>query len=366
MPYDADWHESIIEYRKPVVPAENLNFALCELYRGQLFFEAGDYLHSDSRFANACKVMAKIAADEREGTSVALNEQMRTFKGEPYERAMASVYRAICRYNLGDYSGALAAARSALAYDEETRSDNQADRKDFVIAYTMAALSYARLGEREEALATIAAAKQYAPNNAALKPEILDANFIGVLASGWGPFLMEGAFWNKYYQCGQAPENKVKLLLDGQVASEAIEATDLFAQANCQKFGEADSAAVGRGIAKEALNAVLSALAGRDMGIHEHRDLRCWRTLPRRLHFFAVKATPGLHTLTLQACGDKGQDLVCDRQVWFDVPVREKPDHLYYFRVVPYAQNMHGLTPQPLQEVLTWKESQKQNYATRP
>jgi tetratricopeptide (TPR) repeat protein len=116
---------------------------------------------------------------------VALDERGKTYRGSPYERCSLDVYRAICQYNAANYPAALAATRNAIANDAETHTKVQHDKEDFGMAYFVAALCYARMGERDNAMTNLELAKKVAPGGAKLTPEMLDANFVGIWR--WGP-----------------------------------------------------------------------------------------------------------------------------------------------------------------------------------
>ena len=343
-PFDPDSQASIRTYQRQVVPPEHLSYALVELYRGHMFYLYGDYYHSDSRFAHACEEMEKLAGNEgAEVAATLLDERAKPYRGQPYERASAFLYRAFCQFNRGRYEGALAAARHALACDQETKAEDQKLREDFGIAYFMAALSYAKLGEVDNAKTALRVARQHYPENPHLAEEVLDRNFVAVLGLGQGPFLVEGAWATKSWSCGPCPVGKVEVYVDGEQAGSSAEVTDLLSQAKSQEWGKADSARVGRTIGKFILSVVLSALAGSNVNIEEKADLRCWYTVPRKYHIVAASLPPGNHTVEMRCFDSQGKPLPRYRQVWFDIPVGRDLDRLAYFRIQRNSQNTHGL-----------------------
>ena len=339
-----DSNASIVRYRKPVVSPEHQSFALFELEKGLLFFELGDYVHSDTRFAKASRVMDQIAGDEgRDVAAAVVSEDVKTFRGEPYERASLYLYRGLCKYNQGSYQDALAAFRHSLASDEETRTEEQEHREDFAISYLLAALCYARLGETDNARAMLENAKRHCPSNPYLDLEYLSKNFIALVAVGYGPTAIEGAFWKKKYYRRECPEQKLELHVDGEPIGDAEEVTDLFVQASAQTWGAADSAALGRGLGKAIFSGVIQGLTGVDPGIEEHRDLRCWRQLPLKYYVIAADLPIGNHAISLKCYDEEGEPLPRSDQIWFDVPIQPDEHDVFYFRIKENAQNIHGM-----------------------
>lgn len=357
--FDRDFSENIVPFHQPLYAQETQSYALGELLRGNLFFEAGDRTHCDTRFANADKVMGQIAADQREGGAVAVNEQAKTYRGSPYERASMYVFRAICRYNQGDYTAALAASRAAIASDTETHTDIKAEKEDFGVAYFVAAMCHARLRERDNALQNLELAKRCGPSAARLSPDVLDANFIGVVGLGEGPEALQGAFASKEYVAADCKVTKIEVVVDGSIAGEALETTDLLVQAQSNQPGEADAAVKGRAAAKFILSVALSAVSGANVNIQENRDLRCWWGLPRKLYVFAVKVPPGTHSVAFRCYGKDGERLTRDEQLWYEYPVGAQPDSIAYFRLLRNFQNHDGLAAKPLPEVLAAKKKER-------
>ena len=362
--WDPDSNESIKHFQQPVVAETEKDYALIELWRAQLFFENGDRQHSDERLRNALGVMEQIESDSREASAVVVAEQLRTYRGQPYERATAYFYRGLCHFQLGHYEQALAAFRATLAEDEETNNKEPSKRKDYVAAYYMAAECHKLLGEIPESNAMLASARELFPENPLLKPESLQGNLIIVAGVGVGPWMKEGAFWTVEFNAGVVPEGKYCVLEQDTTCGQLYEATDLLVQADSHKPGSATGAAIGRAVGKEVANAFLSALAGRDAGLHEHRDLRCWSGMPRKLYIGSFNLPQGLHTLTFDIVATEKQQAGADRyhQTWYDIPVQDNEHpQLFYVRLSSNRQNAHNLVPVPLQDVLAQKNANKNN-----
>jgi len=338
--WNRDSKQSIQTFQREVVPPTDINYSLCELNRGLLFFNNGDFFHSDSRFANGLKVMDRIREDQaKETTAVVWNETAKVFKGEPYERAMAYFCRGLCHFNTGDYSGALAAFRSSLAADAETRNKETHLLEDFTISHFMAALCYSRLGERDNAEAALRMARATRPDNPFLTSASLGHNFIAIVGVGSGPYKIGARKWAVL----NTPETRIALTVDGAAGNAPAEAIDLLVQAKSQTWGQADSARVARQVGKAVLSGVLSGLTGVNVNIKDYEDLRSWYGLSLKYYVFTAAVPPGNHTISLKAYDKKGNELKHYGQIWFDVPVPGPQGPVLCLRSVANAQNCYGL-----------------------
>ena len=336
--WNRDCNESIAHFHKPVVQPSSINYPLHELDRGLLFFKNGDFLHSDSRYANAMRSIDQIRGKGEVG-AVVWDERAKSFKGEPYERATAYFYRGLGRFNQGDYSGALAAFRSSLAADAETRNKERKYLEDFAVSHYMAALCYDRLGERENARVALEMAKAALPENPNVSQLRLDANFVAVLGVGFGPF-KRGA---RDYATGKSPEYVVEVAIGTQEPTIACETTDLLAQAKSQRWGEADTARVTRVVGKAILSGVIQGLTGVDPNIREDPDVRSWHGLPLKFYVLTATVPAGNHKVTVKCFDAKRHEVQRDRQTWFDVPIRAAKGPVLYLTVQQNWQNHHGL-----------------------
>ncbi len=368
--WNPDSNESIRHFQQPVVPENHKDYALIELGRGNLFFKHGDQQHSDSRFRNALNVMDQIESDSREAAGTVLAEQHRTYRGQPYERATAYFYRGLSHYQLGHYEQALAAFRATLAEDEETNNEDPLKRKDYLAAYYMQAQCLKALGEYQEAEVVLASARELFPQHPLFASNRPEGTLIVVAGVGYGPWMMQGALWNVEFKAGAVPEGEIGLSsAQTGTAGRLYETTDLLVQADSNEAGSATDAAIARGVTKAVLNAFASALTGRDAGIREHRDLRCWKGMPRKLYIGSFDFPAGLHTLTF-AFGDSEKlesdapklesDAPRYQQTWHDVPVNNgTTPALLYVQLLPNAQNFNDLVPVPLEDALAAKKEKE-------
>lgn len=337
--WNRDSNEAIVHFQKPVIQPNDINYSLTELQRGLLFFNEGDYLHSDLRFANALRVMDKIGGEAgREAGAVVVDERTKTFKGEPYERATAYLFRGLCHFNRGDYAGALAAFRSSLAADAETRNKEQKYLEDFTISHFLVALTYERLSEHDNAIAALQMAKTSAPGNPLLASANLNDNFVAVLGVGLGPF-KRGA---RTYTCLQPSGENVEVTIDSESTQRAAEATDLLVQAQSQQWGEADTARVARMIGKAVLSGILSGLTGANINIQDYEDARCWIGLPLKFFIYTATVPAGNHNITIKSYDRDGKEIERNRQIWFDVPVASANCPILYLPVQQDRQNYYG------------------------
>jgi hypothetical protein len=278
--------------------------------------------------------------------AVVWDETSKTFKGEPYERATAHFFRGLCHFNQKDYSGALAAFRSSLASDAETRNKDRKFLEDFTISHFMSALCYERLGEHDNAKAALEMAKNGSPQNPFLTPASLNRNFIAILGVGNGPFKTGPRTWNT----GSSPEEKVEVIVDKAPPKPAAESTDLLAQAKSQGRGQADNARVARVVGKAILAGVIQGVTGVDVSdaMEDKMDIRSWHGLPLDLYIFTADVTPGNHSVTIKSYDRTGKEVERSRQVWFDVPVAAANAPVVYVPVRQYWQNHYGLEQVPI------------------
>ncbi len=344
---DPDSSASLAAFHAPSVSADHKDYALHELVRAQVLLEAGNCVDADARLSIACKIMDRITGDEaRERAAVVWTESSKVFKGQPYERALAWFYRGVSRYQMGDYSGALACFRHSLACDQETRSQEQADLEDFVIAYFMAARAYDRLGERSNAEAALASARRYAPGVNCLSVEALEANCVIIVATGLGPHIRPSRFDASIatVDCPKSSDVQVRVLVDGQHAGNADMITDMLEQARSQGWGAMDSIRLAKGIGKQ----IVSHLPYVGLASHLIRaecDTRCWYNMPRLFHVFAGNISPGVHSISLDIRDVAGQAQPRYGQTWHHIRFSAEGETLLLLRSVRNAQNHYNLIP---------------------
>ncbi len=356
--FDPDFSEKIVPFHTEVVPREHKDYAWYELKRGSLFFYNGDCYHSDIRFDAALEVMQELASDEREASAVVIAEQQRTFRGEPYERATAYLYRGLCKFNQGNYEAALAAFRASLESDKETRNEDGSLLEDYYVAAFLAAITYERLGEHDNAVAMLALAHEHNPEAVILQDKTLEYNFIALIETGEGPFPVQGAAWNKDYRSRNSPEQRVKIVIDGAESGQVWEATDLFIQASSNDFGAADSAALGRGIGKAIISGLIAGLTGVNPNIDEHRDLRHWPTLPRKFFIFAADLDPGIHQMKLHFYDGEDNHLERYEQLWYEVPVYKTAERIFWAKARADLHNRYDMEEKPLLEAIDAKRTE--------
>jgi len=340
--------------QKPPNIEDNIQYPLIELNIGGPLFDHGDYFNADQHFANATKIMDRITGNStQETTAVVLDETNKVFIGQPYERATMFLYRGICHFNMGDYSGALAAFRSSLVANEETRNSNDKFKHDFTISQLMAALCYERLGEPENVQSMLDLARKNAPNPASVDAFNVNHNFIAVIGVGEGPF-RTGA---RTFMIGKSPEKKIELDIDQGNLNQPTEETDLLFQAQNEQWGDADTARLARETGKAIVSGILNGIilaatqgmANPNINIQDQEDIRSWTGLPYKFYIFTGNVPVGTHTITLKAYDEKGVALARDQEVWFEVPVAAQGGPILYLRMKQNWQNEFGLLHVPLQ-----------------
>lgn len=181
-------------------------------------------------FDEALKRIAAVYADEpqaEKARSVWHKESVKDFKGEPYERAMAYVYRGILDMLAGDYENARASFRGAILQD--SFAEQERHRQDFASASWLIGWTSRCLGDTSAAAEAFTEARELRPK----LPLPGDEDGLLVIAeAGHGP-IKETAGQHGFklaYREGIAPAYRYAAALGDQ--SRPLElAEDLYMQA---------------------------------------------------------------------------------------------------------------------------------------
>src|SRR5436309_2660251 len=125
-----------------------------------------DYLYgnydldaAESAFLNAYEVINSTGVNSggRGAAAAIINEKMKVWKGEPFEKAMVNYYLGLVYYMRHDYENARAAFENSLFklrdYGESKNKDDEYRKveSDFALGYLMLAKSFQRLGDEQAA-----------------------------------------------------------------------------------------------------------------------------------------------------------------------------------------------------------------------
>src|SRR5437762_13855393 len=146
---------------RPLAKQPNEDFVLNNCRLGSAGMASYHFDEAESAFLKAYEVINSVGVNEggRSLGAVLVDEKIKIWKGEPYERAMANFYLGLVYYIRHDYNNARAAFENALFklrdYGEGSDNRDQYRRveSDFALACIMLGRCYVRLGREDLARA---------------------------------------------------------------------------------------------------------------------------------------------------------------------------------------------------------------------
>lgn len=356
----------------PFAKLTDENFALNNARLGSAYLAGYNYNNSEAAFLNSYEVINSVGvnAGGRSLGAVLVDEKIRIWKGEPFERAMVNFYLGLIYTIRNDPNNARAAYENALfklqQYDDaKDQQKNDQAESNFSLANIMLGRTWQKLGRDDLANACFARAVQLQSYLAPLAdPEMhRRANVVLVVDYGYGPRRnteFDGSiltFQPTPEQVGPIPSPRV--LVNGQpydFRGANVPPVDLLALAQDRRWQSIDTiratkSAVGTGLL--AAGAVMGSQGANSTGSRQRTDLtvaaalfatglllkatsqadtREWGMLPRTTFVLPLNLPPGVHTLTIDM-GDGTQ------QVLTGVPAMELPDdRTYYVRMQRFSQ----------------------------
>jgi len=360
--FAGDYHGAVARLR-PVADKPDENFVLNNCRLGLAALADYDLDESESAFLRAYEVINSVGVNEggRSVGAALVDEKLKIWKGEPYERAMANFYLGLVYYMQRDYNNARAAFENALfklrdyGDAKDKKDDYRRVESDFSLACIMLGRCWQRLGREDLARANFdraAAGHRYLKTiaDAALHA---DSNVLLVVAVGHGPRKFrnaDGAFVGlgpTPREVGPVPLPSVSV--DGKpvdLASANRPPVDLLALAQDRKWQSIDTiravkSVLGTGLI--AAGAIDSATdrhgrrAGTDLALigaglllkaTSQADVRQWETLPRSVFLLPLKLPPGKHDITVRFPQVPGLS-----QSWRDLVVPDDGEVSYYYNV---------------------------------
>jgi tetratricopeptide (TPR) repeat protein len=273
-------------------------------------------------------------------------EGRKTFKGEPYERAMAYYYRGLLFIREGDLENARACFRAGLSQDAFVEEEQH--RSDFASVLYLEAWCCLQLGDRSGAEDALRFFRELRPD---CEWPSAGANILVVGESGTAPRKRaEGSGGSElHYYRGSGPRADSVVLLGLTGAEQGVElypVEDVYWQASTRGGRPVDHLLAGKAVFKEnwdqagsamtqagltgiLIGSTMSSSSARDttalvsgavMGIglltkgfaglvRPDADTRRVRNLPDTLLVTAVACEPGRHQLTLEFADADGRPL---------------------------------------------------------
>lgn len=361
--YFMGYPDRAITTLKPLAEKPDKNFVLNNVRLGSAALSRYELDEAEAAFLRAYEVLNSFGVNKGGRTvgAVLVDEGVKVWKGEPFERAMVNFYLGLIYYMRHDYNNARAAFENALfkLRDYGDKQDVDADdysdvESNFMLASIMLGKSYQRLGRDDLARGNFDFVKAHRPDLATLADYDRNAqsNLLLVVDFGYGPQKVANddgvvaGFAPLPMQEGAIPTPSVTI--DGQrvdVDAIANPPVDLLALAQDRRWQGIDTvravkSALGTGLIvggavagvhREANAEVALALiaAGILLKATSQADLRQWEMLPRTVFVLPLHVSPGTHDVTVEFPGSYGLS-----QTWRGLVVPPPGEEAtYYFRM---------------------------------
>jgi tetratricopeptide (TPR) repeat protein len=316
----------------PLANKTDENYVLNNLRLGSCAIAANDWARAEKAFSQAYEVMnsAGVNSGARGAAAVIINEGMKVWKGEPYERAMCSFYLGVVYYQNLDYNNARACFENALFKLRDYSKDDKEEQyeeleSDFIAAQVMLAQCWNKLGREDNADKILERAQRINPSIANRTTFSKAANVLLVVDFGEGPRKVT-RYDNSVLAIGPTPEEagplpKPKVKVDAKnigIAGDDTSLLDTLAMAQQRKWQSMDTvriakAAIGAGLM--TAGAVRTATAEKEghvwtgLGLMAagalikasgDADLRYWENLSRGVYVIPLELKPGVeHNITI-------------------------------------------------------------------
>lgn len=360
--YHIGRYDLAIQTLEPYARKTDRNYVLNNVRLGSAALADYDLERAESAFYAAYEVINSVGVNNagRSVAAITVAEQLKVWKGEPFERAMVNFYLGLVYYMQQDYENARAAFENAVFklrdYGEGKVKEDQYQEveSDFTIAYIMLGRCWQKLGREDKANAMFDRVAQLRED---LHPLVEDqrhanANVLLVVEYGHGPEKVTygddsiAVLRPKPEEVGPIPRPRVRI--DGKgidlrgLDRAPIDLLELAQQRHWQTFDtlRLAKAAAGYGLmgvgAYQALkdkpdygSAAAFIAAGALLKASSQADLRHWEMLPRSVFILPLRLPPGKHDITVNV-GSSGLS-----QTWRDLVAPEQGEATYYIRLTP-------------------------------
>jgi len=357
-------YSSALERFEAAIPEDPRNAVLNHCRAASAALARGDDARALRHLLSADVEMEDLTAAEGETTAVVLqSEDKKRWKGEPFERAMVSIYGGLCYWRQGNIGNALAGFKNAMIRDSDVRED--AYKADVPLHWILAGRAYLRLGQTGQAAEAFAKATELAPKNPFAKLEAhKDANVLIVADLGDGPIRERDGRHGQIavYRKSWYPEGRVRITVDGAVVGTAARSADLYREATTRGERGVQGILDGKAIFKDGTTiggAVILTHADKN----EHKligagllalglltsaeaDVRYWETLPGEIHLWSGRLEPGVkHEIRVETLDSDGKTIRGARIYRATLELRAGDDRLLYVRSGPGTES--DLEPKP-------------------
>jgi hypothetical protein len=358
--YRQDYRKAEEVFKAKAANQEDKDYVLYNLALLSSAMAAGDFDIAEKASMNAQRMMWSDAGSGRGMASLASAEALKIFKGEPFEKSMASIYTGIIFFNRGETDNAGAAFAKALLAIKQKQLSNQ---EDFALPYALQSYVMLKLEDGDNARISLEKARKAQPGNLYLFPERLRrANALVVVEMGRAPYKTRtgpGASLVKWERA-KYPEQAVSVFVDGEDRGRAALAGDLTQQAETKGKTAKDAIQATKGVTRE-LGAVTTVIAADQYargnstagwvalgaGLftlmnQSQADVRQWELLPDQIHILPLTLSEGEHTFRLEFYDRSGSRLPQYGQSQYQVRVVKGQDRIYLFRSGAYKRDSNG------------------------
>ena len=284
--------------------------------------------------------------------SLVSSEALRYYKGEPFEKSMASLYLGIVYFNEQDYENAKAAFTKAV-FSVQTKGDDAV--ADFAAPYILLAKTFLKLNDEDNARITLSRLEKAIPGRGLTLDTLRKVRTIGFIEIGVGPKKIRTGPGGSLVQWQRQSyyDRHAQLLIDGKPMSVAYQfADDLTYQAQSTDRGGKTAIQATKGGLREAAGVTSVIAADQALATHNatagwialgaglfaladqsQADVRQWQMLPDRiqLELSDEPRTTGRHEYVADFSGRFENDLPSARQVWYDERTPDQ-DKIYVIR----------------------------------
>lgn len=364
--FSGDYLKAIEAFR-PLAEKTNEDFVLNNLRLGSAALAAYDLVEAEAAFLRAYEVINSLDVNRGGRTvgAVLVQESIRIWQGEPYEKALANFYLGLVYYMRGDYANARGALENALFKLREYADDDDAKQKyrevesTFVLASVMLGRCWQRLGRDDLAEAQF----EYVRRQDGRLSGLADAqvhrrsNVLLVVDFGFAPMKVtdfDGAivgFAPTPADAGRIPWLEVRV--DGRrvdTGRVGLPTIDTVAMAQQRRWQSIDTVRAVKGAAGTGLivgGAILMQSGGRDdrdrntraaaglgmmlagllLKASAQADTRQWEMAPRSVFLVPLELPAGAHDIEVYF-PEAGL-----RQRWQSLPAPARGEATYYLRV---------------------------------
>lgn len=265
---------SIPMFRERITTEGERNRVLNEMEIGARSMWSGDTDTGKASFDQAILRIQSVFADSptaADARKLWYDEGSKLFKGEPYERAMAFLYRGLLYLREADYENARAAFRQGLMQD--AFAEESQNRADFAALLFLDAWASHLNGDTDMSEETQKQLKLLRPNFPGIAP---DADALVYVETGLAPRKLGDGANHSYFvfKRGKAFTERRAELVQGDSVTPIVPVEDVFYQAATRGGREVDQILQGKATFKNTTGAIGSVFSDTVLAINDNAALQ--------------------------------------------------------------------------------------------